>query len=167
MSSPSRAVLSLSSTEARVPQHAGLFSFGHHMQISGPSNLPPGEVRTYCDLHRRCSSVKALTGPEKGRVVAKPHEILMRDVRFEISAAGQRRARADGVRNVHAYARGYCVGEDVSGVCDNPNAIRVRYNPHLFDTFVRSDDLTPVYGAALLAIRGKECWALSPHPFHP
>lgn len=122
--------------------------------------LPEGVVRVYCDLHRRCSSVKALTGPSKGRVVAKPQQLVMRSVTFEISAAGQRRVRAEKIRNVHAYARGECVSHDVSQVRDHPAAVRVRYNPHVHDTFIACPANTPISGAALLAIDGKDCWAL-------
>lgn len=125
--------------------------------------LPAVEVRAYCDLHRGCSSLKALSGDHKGRVIAKSQRVLLSDVRFEVSAAGLRRTREQGVRNVHAYARGHCLGDNVEAVCANPDAVRIRFNPHLFDTFVREPDHAPVAGARLVAIVGKRCWALDIH----
>jgi len=124
------------------------------------TDLPQGEVRCYCDLHRKCSSLKAMTGEKKGRVVAKPKQIVLKGVRFEVSAAGLRRTREEGVRNVHAYARGYVKDQDVDAVRNHPDAVAIRYNPHLFDTFVRADTLAPIHTAELIAIDGKKSWGV-------
>ena len=123
-------------------------------------DLPTGEVRAYCDLHRRCSSLKAMSGEKKGKVVAKPKQVVLRDVRFEVSQAGLRRTRAEQVRNVHAYARGYVKDQDVDAVRNHPDCVRIRYNPHLFDTFVRADTQEPISTAQVLAIDGKASYAL-------
>ncbi|QAY80361.1 hypothetical protein [Sphingosinicella sp. BN140058] len=125
-----------------------------------PEELAGAEVRAYCDLHKRVSSVQSLRGDQKGRVVAKPRRLVLEGVRFEVSAAGLRRCRAEGVRNVHAYARGTVHGSDVEAITMNPAAVRVRYNPHAFSTFVRGDTEEPISGAAYLAIEGKTAWGL-------
>jgi hypothetical protein len=122
-----------------------------------------GEVRCYCDLHRKCSSLKALQGPNKGRVVAKPVQVVLSGVRFEISQAGLRKVRETGVRNVHAYARGQVVGTDISEIVNNPAVVRITYNPHLYSQFVRVDSQAPITGADFIAIDGKTAYALGVH----
>lgn len=129
--------------------------------MSAAAELPIGAVvDTYCDLHRHCTSLKALTGPEKGRVTAKADQVLLRDVTFRVLPGGLRRCREEGVRNVHAYARGTVVACDVAAVRDHPDAIRVRYNPYAWDTFVRADTEQPVRTADAFAVEGKTAWAV-------
>ncbi|MEZ0168365.1 hypothetical protein [Microvirga sp. TS319] len=96
----------------------------------------------------------------KGRVVSKPKQIVLRDVRFEVSQAGLRRTREENVPNVHAYARGFVRDQDVEAVRNHPDCVRVRYNPHLFDTFVRADTEEPITSAQVLAIDGKSSFAI-------
>lgn len=125
-----------------------------------PAEIAGTEVRAYCDLHRHVSSIKPMTGKRKGYVVAKPRRLVLKDVRFEISQAGLRRCRAEKVRNVHAYARGEVAGSNVDAVKNHPDAVRIRYNPHLFDNFVRGDTQQAIAGVAFLAIEGKTAWGL-------
>ena len=101
-----------------------------------------------------------MSGEKKGKVVAKPKQVVLRDVRFEVSQAGLRRTREENVRNVHAYARGHVRDHDVASVRDHPDAVQIRYNPHKFDTFVRADTLEPVATAQVFAIDGKPSYAL-------
>ena len=42
-------------------------------------------VDVYCDLHRKVSSVKALSGVNKGRLIDKPRAIVLEDVRLRVS----------------------------------------------------------------------------------
>ncbi len=44
-------------------------------------------VDVYCDLHRKVSSVKALSGMNKGRVIDKPRTIVLEDVHLRVSQA--------------------------------------------------------------------------------
>ena len=81
-------------------------------------------------------------------------------VRFEISQAGLRRVRETGVRNVHAYARGQVVGTDIADILNHPEVVKITYNPHLYDHFVRADNKAPIAGAALMAIDGKTAYAV-------
>lgn len=127
--------------------------------------LPRGElVDGYCDLNRRCTSLRALAGPAKGRVAAKPKAVVLADVAFRVNPGGLARVRARQVRHVHAYARGRVVGDDVAAIRTHPEAVRVRYNPFLFDHFVRADTEAALSGVALLAIDGKTAWAIGPIP---
>lgn len=123
-------------------------------------DLQGAVVDGYCDLHRHCTSLRAITGPSQGLVVGKADAVVMREVTFRVQPAGLRRTRESRVRNVHAYARGCVAGDDVASVRDHPDAVRVRYNPHRWDSFVRADTEAPVWSAAALAIEGKTAYAL-------
>ena len=111
-------------------------------------------VDLYCNLRTRGGSLRAVGGSRAGRVVDTPHQVVLGDVSFRILLGGQRRARAEGVRNVHAFARGT--------VIDGPPPeapVRVIYNPFRHDTFVRADTGAAVHRAQHLVLIGKECWA--------
>lgn len=118
----------------------------------------------YCNLHKMCASVKALDGPAKGRVVATPRTVIVRDVRFRVLPGGLARAQRDRVRNVHAYARGTAeVVPDIDVVKLDPAAVRIHYNalsgPHPGE-FYRGDTGESVQAARVLAIEGKRAYAL-------
>jgi hypothetical protein len=119
-------------------------------------------VDTYCDLHRHCTSLRAITGSKRGRVVGKAYQVLLRDVTFRVQPGGLRRVRETGEREVHAYARGTLAATEAAPVRDDPAAVRVRYNPFRFDGFVRADTEEILAGADALAIEGKCAWAIGP-----
>ena len=124
--------------------------------ISPALALPFGTVvDLYCNLRTKGGSLRAVGGPLAGRVIATPQQVELADVTFRVNAGGQSRARAEGVRNVHAFARGTVVAA-TGGARDD--GVRVVYNPYRHDTFVRADSGTPVHQAAHLALDGKECW---------
>ncbi len=49
------------------------------------------KVFCYFNLHRKCFSIKALEGPNKGRVVAHSDKVLLSDGVFKVSEAGRQR----------------------------------------------------------------------------
>jgi hypothetical protein len=110
-------------------------------------------VDLYCNLRTRGGSLRAVGGPLPGRVIATPQRVDLADVAFRVNAGGQARARREGVRNVHAFARGTVVAPS-----DQAGEIRVVYNPYRNDTFIREDTGAPVHRAARLSLIGKECW---------
>lgn len=63
-------------------------------------------VQVHWNVHRRCFSVVALEGPDKGRVVAHRRAVCVRDAEFVVQPAGHRRYLRTGRRNVHAFVRG-------------------------------------------------------------
>lgn len=119
-------------------------------------------VDTYCDLHRHCTSLRSISGPDRGLVVAKAAQVVIGDVAFRVQAGGLRRVRDSGVREVHAYARGRLTGCDAATVRDSPEAVRVSYNPFKADHFVRADTGQALTGAETLAIDGKAAYAVGP-----
>jgi hypothetical protein len=123
---------------------------------------PPGEndVDLYCDLHRKCSSLKALSGPNKGRVVDKPTDIVLANVTLRVSAASVRRVLETGVRSVHAYARGTRTELSTTSIRDRDEAIRVRYNPFKRGEFFDAASGEAITKLAFLGVSGKTAWGI-------
>lgn len=59
-------------------------------------------VFIYFNLHRKMWSVKALEGPQKGRVIARTPHIVLRDVQPRVSQKGRERVLREKRKNVHA-----------------------------------------------------------------
>lgn len=117
-------------------------------------------VDVYCDLHRKVSSVKAPSGPNKGRVVDKPHDIVLEHVTLRVNQAVVRKVLETGVRSVHAYARGRRTARGVETVRSRDDAIRVRYNPRLRGAFFDAASEEAITHLALLAVEGKTAWGV-------
>lgn len=92
------------------------------------------KVFIYWNITRGVWSVKALQGPNRGRVIQHATDITLTDCVFKVSEAGRKKVLAQKVKNVHAGVVGYMdslVEPDVSG-----EHIDVTYNPYKFSTFV-------------------------------
>lgn len=94
-------------------------------------------VTGHRNLHRHCWSVSV-----GGRIVGHEGTCSLRSVLFRVRPGGQRRARRDGQRNVHAFA----AGERADVIHVPEGALRFTYHPLKTDTFVL-DDGTPIAGA--------------------
>ena len=88
-------------------------------------------VQVYYNIRRGDYSVR-----QSGRVIDHVDFIVLRDVRFNVAAAGRDKVRATGVKNVHATVSGHIwiVSPDLlhSDTCDY-----VAYNPFKYDQFVK------------------------------
>ena len=108
----------------------------------------------YFNLHKRCFSVKALEGPNKGRVIAHADAVYMEDCVFKVSEAGRQRVLREQRKNVHAGVVGvvrYFPRWDAEK-SDPSNYVGVKYNPYKYRTFVKADNpAIPVASADM-------CW---------
>ena len=116
----------------------------------------------YRNLHQNCWSVKALSGPHKGRVVLHAAEVLVAEPEFRVNEAGRQRVIQEKRKNVHAGVVGRiyqatvleeryattptsCVRVDAAPDGEHyvgHEAYReVTYNPYKFDQFVFADTL--------------------------
>jgi hypothetical protein len=113
-------------------------------------------VFVYYNLHRRVWSIKALSGSNRGRVVAHAANVVLSDVTCRVSEAGRQRVIRERRKNVHAGL----VGELVS--CgDLPWAVRddapaITYNPYIAPTFFRKDNGAPVTKARIAVMHAGE-----------
>ena len=108
-------------------------------------------VFVYFNLHKKVWSVKALEGPEKGRVIAHKEIVHLRNAIPKVSQKGRERVLRERRKNVHAGI----VGELIDGIPENSwvtNPVFPTYNPYLYSTFVEKDTETEWLGAALVAM---------------
>jgi hypothetical protein len=111
------------------------------------------DVDVYFNLHRKCWSVR---DRHTRRVVAHLDSLVLSDVTFRVSAAGNARVRREGRKNVHAFARG-----TVAPTAAVPSEARsVTYNPYKYTTFVDADTEFPVHTAAVAWFDGRSVKAL-------
>lgn len=113
----------------------------------------------YFNLHRKCFSIKALEGANKGRVIAHRSEALLFDARFKVSQAGRQRVIREQRKNVHAGVVGDWI--DSSGDYATLNAVAVNgsaitYNPYKYDSFVHLYGEHPIENARLVALTTSE-----------
>ena len=112
------------------------------------------KVFVYYNLHMKCWSVKALSGDQKGRVVAHAKAVDLQDCQFRVSEAGRQRVLREKRKNVHAGVAGELIAFDghktKAGRAANesmpgwytylgpPHFYKneVTYNPYLMRTFV-------------------------------
>lgn len=109
------------------------------------------KVFCYFNLHRKCFSVKALEGPNKGRVIAHRDSVTLVDGVFKVSEAGRQRVLRERKKNVHAGVVGqFMDGEDNSFVAINGSAIT--YNPYKYSSFVHLYGEHPIQSARIVAL---------------
>lgn len=108
-------------------------------------------VEVYRNLTRQLWSVRSA-----GRVVGHVPAIALRDVVLRASEASRLRCVRLGVRDVHAYARG------ARFVADRPpEAVRVRYLPHVEAGFRLPDGTIVSEAAALWLEEDGTAWCLA------
>ncbi|BBC53795.1 hypothetical protein [Mycobacterium phage PP] len=118
------------------------------------------EVFVYRNLHRARWSVRAVSGPHKGKVVGHADELVLRVTETKVSEAGRRRALAEGKRNVHAGVQGF-VSEDDPGLLETGTTEyrKLSYNPFRSGSFTVNDQPVTVATGVHFDRDGK-AWAL-------
>lgn len=123
------------------------------------------KVFVYMNLHatRRAGkpvySVKALSGPSKGRVIARESSVLVQSASGKVSEAGRQRVLREGRKNVHAgiVGRLFAVGDAAErylGLCKD-GWVPITYNPRKYENFVHKDDESAFGGAGLVFLGEK------------
>ena len=91
---------------------------------------PTKKVRVYRNLHRKCISVK-----QGGIVKCWTTNIVLKDCKFIISKAGQKRVRDEKKKNVHAFIEGYLADVGEADKQAGFTWTESYYNPYRTDTF--------------------------------
>lgn len=123
------------------------------------------KVFVYFNLHRKCLSVKALEGPQKGRVVAHAKAVALSGVTFKVSEAGRQRVIREQRKNVHGGVVGQWDGHgDARMPFEFGNAdvsvTVVTYNPYKAATFVERATGAPMLQADMAYVIGSTIWAM-------
>lgn len=107
--------------------------------------IPAGTpVDVYWNLHRKCFSVRARTGPQAGKVIAHTDTVTITDAQFVVSKAGRLRVLREQRKNVHATIRGLWAPPT------DPIGEPVTYDPYKYEAFVIGPDKAPVTHADLV-----------------
>lgn len=128
------------------------------------------KVYVYFNLHKQCLSVKALTGEQRGRVVAHAQAVELEDVEFRVSEAGRQRVLKEKCKNVHAGVVGQLRGIDKvlwlrparnyrKPLLPTEAVQPVTYNPYKYATFVDRSTEHPVLHARKTWISGRDIMA--------
>ncbi len=128
-------------------------------------------VECYFNLHKHVFSVRALEGPDKGKVILHASNVLLKDVSFVVQKAGREKVLRTGQKNVHAFVRGTLVVNDsVLEASAFNEGEPVYYNPRgPGETFIHSKGilcLLPIH-AAPVAFLFKQMGKARIHAYHP
>lgn len=96
----------------------------------------------------------------KGKVVARQDLVVLKDVVFVVSEAGNRRARETGVRNVHAFADGVYVKTPLTEPLPVEGWVLITYHHKLHTRFVNRESGAAVEKAKL-ALFFKGCTTMA------
>ena len=106
------------------------------------------KVFVYFNLHRKCFSVKALEGTDKGRVIAHVSDAVVHLPTFKVSEAGRQRVLREKKKNVHAGVVGQWYDDEYNASRTVELSVMlgraVTYNPYRFDSFVYKATETPI-----------------------
>ena len=123
-------------------------------------------VEVYKNLHKSTDdtvmwSVRALEGPQKGRVITHEMHLLLTDAKMVVQPAGNRKVRREGRKVVHAFIRGDWAGyegeNDVfermthEAITGSP-AGEITYNPYKNESFVWRNTGEPIYTAKFVGL---------------
>ena len=109
------------------------------------------KVRVYRNLHKNCFSVK-----QDGLVRCHADHVTLRDCKFIVSKAGQKRGRDEGRKNVHAFVEGLLADtREADAIVDGTKSDeqiwsgesswrQAYYNPYTCDTFINQYDGSPL-----------------------
>lgn len=120
-------------------------------------------AEVYWNLHKDCWSVRH----PSGRVFMHARHVVMKEVDWVVQPKGRDRVRAEGKKNVHAFARGLIMDVLTLQGPENLDYLflgkrrftmgRALYNPYENDTFVRQwSGLVPLRSSAY-ALLVTEC----------
>ena len=118
-------------------------------------------VFVYFNLHKKLWSVKALEGPQKGRVVAHSHAVLLEGAMPKVSEAGRQRVLREKRKNVHAGIVGQLVPMGAEGSFPGfPGGPEITYNPYKYAGFVYKQDERPYTGSDYALLTEKRVYVL-------
>ena len=115
------------------------------------------KVFVYYNLHKHVWSIKALEGPQKGRVVGHSPTVLLEGARGKVSQAGRERVLREKRKNVHAGIVGTLVHTGVEGYFPG---LEVTYNPYKYESFVHKDTEERYNGSQYAYMAHKRVYAL-------
>lgn len=117
-------------------------------------------VFVYFNVRRKDFSVKALSGPQRGRVIARADVVEIMDATFVVSEAGRQKVLTTGQKNIHAGVRGRLGYFGPEALALSSQAMRVTYNPKRDTGFISSESRLLISArAARVVLSRAGCYA--------
>lgn len=115
--------------------------------------LKPGQiVKVYKNLNRDCFSIM----DKKSRLVyGWASFVMLKNVKFVVSKAGQARVRKQQTRNVHAFVEGEFVAAHAAFI---PDAEKIYYHPYKTDFFINYETKKKIESAPFAYLAEGECF---------
>ena len=115
------------------------------------------KVFVYFNLHKKCWSLKALEGENKGRVIAHEDFVTLVEATPKVSEAGRQRVLKEKRKNVHAGIVGYWDKQTADMYMENLDLDPwdITYNPYKYKTFVYSDIKMPFKSAPVVLMNAR------------
>ena len=106
------------------------------------------KVFIYFNLHRKCWSIKALEGDQKGRVIRHAMSFVVTNCKLKVSEAGRQRVLREKRKNVHAGIVGTLFWADHGAkAAEGWGSQMLSYNPYKGATFFDVSTGEPVVEA--------------------
>ena len=121
------------------------------------------KVFVYYNLHKKCWSVKALEGPQKGRVVAHRDLVVLGNPEPKVSQKGRERVLREKRKNVHAGIVGEWKENSVL-LTLAPDCIKfgreITYNPYKYTNFVYKETENPYIGSRIATLINRKVFTI-------
>lgn len=114
-----------------------------------PKEATPGtKVDVYRNLQKGGLSIRSRETSSYGLVIDHRDGVVLEDVEFVVNENGRQKVLEEGVKNVHAFARGI-IAEEME---IDSEGVEVTYNPYEYQSFVTVDEERPVEYADLVVL---------------
>ncbi len=115
------------------------------------------KVFVYWNIHGGLWSIKALEGPQRGRVVLRSDRVLLSNATGKVSEAGRQRVLREKRKNVHAGIVGELVHSGGEGYFPGQE---VTYNPYKYEAFVYKGSEEVYKGSQMAYMENKKVLVL-------
>ena len=109
-------------------------------------------VFVYYNLHKHVWSIKALEGPNKGRVIAHSETVWLKNCKLKVSKKGRERVLKERRKNVHAGVVGELVSQHSAMNLGGIGGCYITYNPYKYESFVDCIKHEPMYQADIVTM---------------
>lgn len=119
---------------------------------------PGTKVDVYRNLQKGGLSIRSRETNSYGLVIDHDEKVILEDVEFVVNESGRQKVLEEGVKNVHAFARGIIAKEKN----DLSDPTEVTYNPFEYESFVSKEDERPVDNADFVVLCADGVFAYNP-----
>lgn len=126
------------------------------------------KIKAYFNIHKNLFSFVAMEGEYRGRVVGHSSNLILSDVEFKVSKAGNRRVLLERHKNVHAFVVGSLCGAESADKLPEieKNIVKKRlgdfvtYNPRKADYFYSMATGKRIDTAKAVMLLNKKVWVI-------